>query len=118
LKYTGIYDLLPGRVRSFLDECDARGKRDILGVLATLSRKTDFTRAARALETALDYGAGDTDSILATFNRMNSQVVELDPLVLPPSTPQMPSVRPQVDQYDRFFLKGGEGLEASDRRVL
>ncbi len=118
LKYTGIYDLLPGKVRSFLDVCDARGKRDILGVLATLSRDTDFTRAAMALETALDYGAGDTDSILATFNRMNSQVVELDPLVLPPSTPQMPPVRPQVDQYDRLFLKGGAGLETGDRRML
>lgn len=87
-------------------------------MLAELSRETDFTRAAGALETALRYGASDIDSILATFNCMNSQVVELDPLVLPPSTPQMPSFHPQVDQYDRLFLKGGKGLEAKNRRVL
>ncbi len=107
LKYTGIYDLLPEKVRSFLDKCDARGKGKTLKVLAALSRETDFTRAAEALEAALNYGAADTDSILATFNRMNSPVKELDPLILPPSTPRMPSVRPQVSQYDRLFLKGG-----------
>ena len=107
LKYTGVYDLLPKKVRSFLDQCDARGKGETLRVLAKLSRETDFTRAAKALEAALNYGAADTDSILATFNRMNSQVTELDPLILPPSIPQMPSVRPQVDQYDQLFLKGG-----------
>ena len=107
LKYTGVYDLLPKKVRSFLDQCDTRGKGETLRVLAKLSRETDFTRAAKALEAALNYGAADTDSILATFNRMNSQVTELDPLILPPSIPQMPSVRPQVDQYDQLFLKGG-----------
>lgn len=118
LKYTGIYDLLPSTVRSFLDECNARGKGETLRVLAELSRETDFIQATGALETALRYGVGDTDSILAIFNRINSKVVELDPLVLPPSTPRMPSVHPQVDQYDRLFLKGGTGLEAKDRRVL
>jgi len=107
LKYTGIYDLLPEKVRSFLDQLSARGKRETLKVLAALSRETDFTRATKALETALSYGAGDPDSILATFNRINSQVVELDPLVLPPSTPRIPAVHPRVDQYDRFFLKEG-----------
>lgn len=107
LKYTGIYDLLPEKVRSFLDQLSARGKGETLKVLAALSRETDFTQATKALETALSYGAGDPDSILATFNRINSKVVELDPLVLPPSTPQIPAVHPRVDQYDRFFLKGG-----------
>lgn len=83
LKYTGIYDLLPSTVRSFLDECNARGKGETLRVLAELSRETDFIQATGALETALRYGVGDTDSILAIFNRINSKVVELDPLVLP-----------------------------------
>ena len=78
-----------------------RGKGEILKVLAALSRETNFTQAAKAPETALGYAAGDTDSILATFNRLNRQVPELDPLVLPPSTPQMPPVRPQVDQKER-----------------
>ena len=53
LKYTGIYDLLPEKVRSFLDKCDARGKGKTLKVLAALSRETDFTRAAEALELSL-----------------------------------------------------------------
>ena len=114
LKYTGIYDLLPGEVKSFLDRCDARDKTETLKILAQLSWETDFTRATEALKTALGYGAEDADSILAIFSRQNSQVLELDPLVLSQSTPRMPSFRTRVDQYDRLFLKGGKGLEAAD----
>lgn len=76
-------------------------------MLAALSRETNFTRATKALEGALGYGADDPDSILAVFNRMNSQLVELDPLALSPGTPKMPLVLPEVKQYDRLFLKGG-----------
>ncbi|MFZ5898941.1 MAG: Mu transposase domain-containing protein, partial [Bacillota bacterium] len=113
LKYTGIYNLLPGEVKTFLDRCDGRGKRETLQVLARLSREADFTRATEALKAALDYGAKDVDSILATFSRLNSQVLELDPLVLPNSVPQMPSCRPRIDHYDRF-LKGGRNLETTN----
>ena len=115
LKYTGIYDLLPNEVKSFLiDRCDARSKRETLKVLAQLSRETDFTRATEALKTALGYGATDVDSILATFSSLNSQVLELDPLVLPKSAPRLPSFPARVNQYDRLFLKGGSALEAAD----
>jgi hypothetical protein len=84
-------------------------------MLAQLSRETDFYRAAEALKTALSYGAKDTDSILATFTRLNSQVLELDPLVLPRNVPRMPPFQARVDHYDRLFLKGGKTREAADR---
>lgn len=107
LKYSGVYDLLPLDVQAFLDQCDHRGKKETLQVLARLSREADFTRATEALRAALDHDTGDVDSILATFSRLNSQVLELAPLVLPHSVPGMPPATPRVDLYDHLFLKGG-----------
>lgn len=118
LKYTGIYELLPEEVRTFLDGCDNRGKKETLQVLARLSHEAGFTKATRALKAALGYGAKDTDSIIAVFSRLNSQVMELDPLVLPGSVPKVPSFKVQISNYDKYFLKGGQGRERTDRPVL
>jgi transposase len=114
LKYTGVYDLLPLDVKAFLDQCDHRAKKETLQTLARLSREADFTRATAALRAALDCGTGDVDSILATFSRLNSQVLELAPLVLPHSVPGMPSATSRVDLYDQLFLKGGQTIESAD----
>lgn len=114
LKYSGIYELFPQEVNSFLDGLSIPGKKDILTALARLSKEADFPRAITALKTAVEYGAEDADSIIATFSRLNSQAMELQPLALAPSVPQMPSYVPCIDDYDKLFLKGGKGVETAN----
>jgi len=114
LKYSGIYKLFPQEVTSFLEGLTIPGKKDVLTALARLSQEADFTRAVAALKTAVTYGAEDADSIIATFSRLNSNVMELAPLALAPSVPEMPPFVPRLDDYDQLFLKGGDGIETAD----
>lgn len=107
LKYTGIYPMLPEPIQDFLDNCDYPSKKETLTVLAKLSETNGFNKATEALLVALNHGVSDADSIIAMFSRLNSEVLDLDPLVLPASVPCMPQVQANVGEYDRLFLNGG-----------
>src|SRR5690554_1035515 len=107
LKYTGIYPMLPEPIQDFLDNCDYPSKKETLTVLAKLSEVNGFNKATEALLVALEHGVSDADSIIAMFSRVNSEILDLDPLVLPASVPGMPQVQVNVDEYDRLFLSGG-----------
>jgi len=48
---------------------------------------------------ALEHGVSDADSIKAMFSWLNSEVLNLDPLVLPASVPDMPTVKTKVENY-------------------
>lgn len=104
LKYTGIYPMLPDPIQHFLSNCDYPSKREVLTVLAKLSEANEFSKATEALLVALEHGVSDTDSVVAMFSRLNSEILDLDPLVLPGSIPGMPQVNANVDEYDRLFL--------------
>jgi hypothetical protein len=107
LKYTGIYPMLPEPIQDFLENCDYPSKKETLTVLAKLSETNGFNKATEALLVALEHGVSDADSIIAMFSRLNSEILDLDPLVLPASVPGMPQVQANVGEYDRLFLNGG-----------
>lgn len=107
LKYTGIYPMLPDPVQEFLNACDYQTKKETLRILARLTEESSFEKATAALKAALEHGAGDADSIKAMFSRLNSECLNLDPLILPTSVPEMPPAKVNISQYDRLFLKGG-----------
>ena len=91
----------------FFNTCDYQAKKEALRALARLSEENCFEKAACALQTALEHGTGDADSIVATFSRLNSQVIELDPLVLSGTVPELPPVESRASHYDQLFLEGG-----------
>jgi hypothetical protein len=93
LKYTGIYPMLPEPIQDFLDNCDYSSKKEALTVLAKLSEASGFNKATEAFLTALEHGVSDADSIIAMFSRLNCEVLDLDPLILPASVPDMPQVQ-------------------------
>lgn len=107
LKYTGIYPMLPEPIQDFLSSCDYPCKKETLKVLAKLSEASGFNKATEALLAALEHGVSDADSIKAVFSRLNSEVLNLDPLILPATVPDMPTVKPNVENYDRLFLERG-----------
>jgi len=107
LKYSGIYKLLPEPVKLFFDACDYQTRKAALCTLARLSEESSFEKATDALNKAVEHGADDPDSIIATFNRQNSAILELAPLSLPHSVPQLPQMLFNASCYDRLFLEGG-----------
>ena len=108
LKYTGVYSMLPGEIQHFLDKNPIQVTKETLRVLAHLTERSSFAQATDAMRTALLHGAEDADSIITAFNRLNGDVVDLDPMALPPSVPKMPQVKPDLNAYDRAFLEGAD----------
>ena len=98
--------MFPGEVKEFLDEVQVEDKKQILKVLSKLSKETDFNHAVEALKISLKHGTKDVDSILATFSRLNTELLELDPVMLSEETPKLPSFNSSVNHYDELFLRG------------
>ena len=57
----------------------------------------------------MEHGASDADSVKAIFSRLNSEVLNLDPLVLPANIPDLPKMSANVGNYDRLFLGNDHG---------
>ncbi len=104
--------MLPQEVQVFLDSCSYQAKKETLRVLAQLSEKSSFSKAAEAVRSVILHGARDADSIVAMFNRLNGDITDLAPMVLAASVPEMPSVKPNLSGYDHMLFREGEACES------
>jgi len=59
LKYTGIYDLFPARIKEYLDKLSHEKLKDILKTLNSLTQETNFDAAIDVLLDAIEHGAND-----------------------------------------------------------
>jgi|CZCA01.1.fsa_nt_gi hypothetical protein len=105
LKHTGIYPMLAQEVQAFLDSCSYQAKKETLRVRAELSEKSSFSKATEAVRSVILHGPRDADSNVAMFNRLNCDITDLAPMVLPASVPEMPSVKPSLGGYGHMLLK-------------
>lgn len=103
LKYTGFYQELPEIWKNYLADLPAEKKREALLTLNTMLQKHDIAAAADALETALNVGVKDTDSILASYHRLTSKVQQLQPMQLSNPYIQIPSFQTDNSKYDSLF---------------
>jgi hypothetical protein len=95
----------------FLDSCNYQANKETLRVLAELSQKSSFSKAAEAARGVILYGERDADSIVAMLNRLKGDSTDLAPMVLLASVPEMPSVKPNLSGYDHMLFKEGESCE-------
>lgn len=72
------------------------------------SEESSFSKAAEAVRSVILHGARDAGSIVAMFNRLVSDIINLAPMVLPTSVPEMPSVEPNLSGYCYMIFKDGE----------
>lgn len=112
-KYTGIYPMLSKDLQEFLDSCNYQAKKETLRILAKLSERDSFSKAAEAVKSAVLHRARDADSIVAMFNRLNTGITDLAPIILPTSIPEIPPSKPNLSSYDHILFEGGsEGCES------
>jgi transposase len=107
LKYTPVYKMLPVNLQNHLKTVNKRDCGRILKTLAELTDTHGFEIAIEATGKAFERGVKDPDSIIATFNRINSIDINLKPVGLPEDVPAMPPVSYTASEYDTFF-KGGD----------
>ncbi len=94
-----------------MDSWSYQAKKETLRVLAELSEESSFSKAAGAVRSVILHSAQDADSVVAMFNRLNCDIMDLAPVVLPASVPEMPSVKPNPSSYDRMLFGADEGRE-------
>ena len=107
LKYTGIYPMLPDPLKEYLARCNQSDKGKILRVVATLTEKSGFERALETVNNALKYAATDIDSLLNLHHRLYDRVLEMAPLTLSESIPQLDRITPNLAAYDASLEKAG-----------
>mgnify|MGYP000847707446 CR=1 FL=1 len=106
LKYTPVYAMLPQNLQECLKAVSKSDCGKILKTLSDLTKRHGFKSAMTAMSKAIEVGVTDSDSIIATFNRINSIDLNLKPVGLPDSIPEIPPVSSSAADYDSL-LKGG-----------
>lgn len=105
LKYTGIYQLLPSSMNTYLERCDKSNIGKVLQMIATLTELDGFESAVETVDNALDYEVNDIDSLLNLHNRIHGNFIELPSLHLQENIPDLECIATDFSVYDRK-LKG------------
>jgi len=101
LKYTGIYQLLPPSMNTYLERCDKSGIGQVLQMIATLTELNGFESAVKTVDNALDYEVTDTDSLLNLHNRIHGDFIELPPLHFQENIPVVEEISTVMSIYDQ-----------------
>ena len=115
LKYTGIYEMMPGSMQQYLEGCKRSEVGPILKILAELTESTGFDSAVSTVNQALQYQATDGDSLKNLYRRLYMDVPELPPMQLNPGIPLVQSIKPHLLAYDEFIKRREVAADAGSR---
>jgi transposase len=108
LKNSGIYEMMPAAMQSYLNNCDHSQKKDVLHILSELTERTGFDSAVQTVEQAIDYEAHDPDSLKSLYNSIFSDVPQLPPLATGGLIPELDPMPVHLEDYDLFLKRGGD----------
>lgn len=106
LKHTPIYKMLPQNLQQHLNASTKSDCGKILKTIAELTKHNGFKKAIDAVEKTLERGVKDTDSIVATFNRLYSLNVVVPKIRIPEGLPKLPANKHSGSAYDSFMHRG------------
>lgn len=107
LKYTGIYQMLPQSMNTYLERCDKSSIGKVLQMIATLTELNGFESAVETVDNALNYEVADTDSLLNLHNRIHGNFIELPSIQLPKNIPVMVGISTDLGVYDQKLKDAG-----------
>ena len=102
-KYTGIYPILPEPLRDCLDGQTKQEKRGTLKLLAELTKKDGFEKAAQSVSAALSAGATDTESLLSIHRALIQQPFTNSMILKEGQAPELPSFTFTAGLYDNLL---------------
>lgn len=107
LKNTGIYEMMPDVMQSYLNNCDRSQKKDVLHILSELTERSGFDNAVHIVEQAIRYEVHDPDSLKSLYNSIFSDVPQLPPLATGDLIPELDPMPVDLEVYDHFLQRGG-----------
>lgn len=103
LKNTGIYEMMPVTMQSYLNNCSGKQKKDVLHMLSELTELAGFDSAVHTVEQAIRYEVHDPDSLKSLYNSIFSDVPQLPPLTDNDLIPVLAPMPVHLEDYDRFL---------------
>jgi hypothetical protein len=106
LRNSGIYDMMPKDMRSYLDGCKNSERGKILRALSELTERTGFESALNTVEQAIIYQANDEDSLKNLYRRLYADVPLLPPLSPQKGVPALEQMPSGLSDYDKLLGRG------------
>lgn len=106
LKYTPILKMLPDNLQQHLQAATKSDCGKILKTIVELTKRNGFEQAIYAVNKAFESGVSDHDSIVATYNRLQSLGVVLPQIKIPNGTPKLPMNTHGGSDYDSLMHGG------------
>lgn len=109
LRNSGIYDMMPRTMQSYMDSCESSERGRVLKVLAELTERTGFASAVKTVDEAVRLNATDPDSLQNLYRRTYADVPLLPPLENNDSIPDQKVIpfRNDLMILDAVLTKGG-----------
>jgi len=107
LMNTGIYEMMPPIMRTYLKECPNSERGRILKTIAELTQCTGFEGALQTVDQAIQYQATDADSLTNLHRRLFADIPELPPMNTSPGIPHLEQMPVDLTIYDLCLVKGG-----------
>ena len=107
IKYSGIYEMLPDEVQSFLDSADSSNKGDVISMLSRITKQTSWENAITTVSYAVANSTNDPDSLQALHRRLFMNLPELPPLDQTDNIPEIEVWVPNLKAYDVAAMNGG-----------
>lgn len=107
LKYSPMYDLMPDPLRLWIDAQPRSSIGTALGLIARLSKDSDFHTACAAVSESIQHGISDGDSLVALYDRMR-RYTPLEPRIEKHRDyPETAAVRFDPHAYDKLLGAAG-----------
>lgn len=118
LKYSGIYEMMPTALKTYLENCDPEATGHLLRTVAELTDHSSFDCVMGAVEQALQCGTMETDSLRSLHRRIHTDVPNLPDMELPPGLPLLQPGRPNLAAYDVALLREVQDVESGNFGLL
>ena len=107
---SGIYDMMPANMQTYLYNCRNSDRGKILKALSDLTERTGFGSALQTVDQAIVYQATDPDSLRNLYRMLYADVPPLPPLTGYTGIPALGQMPSGLSDYDS--LLGGRGCGA------
>ena len=103
---TGVRDMLPEIVRSYLDHCDNTERGKALKVLSEMTERSGFDSAVSIIRQAVERKTFDSDSVLSLYRSVFSDIPIMPPITLGSGIPNLAPIPVNIAAYDSFLVQG------------
>lgn len=106
LKYSGIYLLLQGSLKDYLETLDKESLKDAFNALKLILLEVDLNYADRVLKEIMKHDSTSPEAILVTYKRLKENIAIYDDEICLPS--DLPSYDVDTLEYDMFLREAAK----------